>query len=55
MKSDHQQPGTSTYSTFVSVETGNTNISTPTTMHQQSNPEANKHHDSARADWYESH
>ena len=55
MKNDYQQPGTSIYSTFVSVETGDKNASMLTTTRQQSNHEANKHRDSARADWCESH
>ena len=54
MKSDPQQPGNCSFSTFVSVETGDTNACMLTIMRQQSNHEANKHHDSARADWCES-
>ena len=44
MKSDHQQPGNSSYSTFVSIETGDTNASMLTTTCQQSNHEAMTQH-----------
>ena len=54
MKSDHQQPGNSSYSTFVSIETGDTNASMLTTDHHTP-AEHPQSHDSACADWCEPH